>query len=144
MTGKSAFTEEEWDLLREAPANAGLMVVMSESGGTFRETYALAKGYAEARKQHGASELLDELVAAGPKRGSRAHSEGELREQALAELRNAAALLRSKGTPEDLEGYRAFVLALGERVAEAHKEGGQSVSEKEQAALTEIETALMD
>jgi hypothetical protein len=119
-----------------------MMVVMAESGGSFRETYALAKGYAEARKQHGASELLDELVAAGPKRGPRAHSTEQLHEQALNDLRNAAALLRSKATPEDLDGYRAFVLALGERVAEAHKEGGQSVSEKERAALTEIEAAL--
>lgn len=142
MTDKSAFTEEEWDLLRGAPGDAGLMVVMAEGGGTFRETYALAKGYAEARKQHGASQLLDELVAAGPKRGSRAHSGEELHEHALSQLRDAAALLRSKATPEDLEGYRAFVLALGERVAEAHKEGGQSVSERERAALTEIETAL--
>ncbi|HEY5661481.1 MAG TPA: hypothetical protein VIR59_11890, partial [Gaiellaceae bacterium] len=57
-------------------------------------------------------------------------------------LRSAAELLRSKATPEDLESYRGFVLALGERVAEAHKEGGQSVSERERAALTEIETAL--
>jgi hypothetical protein len=142
MTGKSAFTEEEWDLLREAPGNAGLMVVMAESGGSFRETYALAKGYAEARKQHGASEFLDELVAAGPKRGPRAHSSEQLHEQALDDLRNAAALLRTKGTQEDLDGYRAFVLALGERVAEAHKEGGQSVSDKERAALSEIETTL--
>ena len=142
MTGKSAFTEEEWDLLREAPGNAGLMVVTAESGGSFRETYALAKGYAEARKQHGASELLDELVAAGPKRGPRAHSSEQLHEQAINDLRSAAELLRSKGTQEDLDGYRAFVLALGERVAEAHKEGGQSVSDKERAALAEIEAAL--
>ncbi len=142
MTGKSAFTEEEWDLLREAPGNAGMMVVMAEGGGTFRETYALAKGYADARKQHGASEFLDELVAAGPKRGPRTHSTEELREQTLTDLRNSAALLRSKATPEDLESYRAFVLALGERVAEAHKEGGESVSERERAALTDIEAAL--
>ena len=43
MTGKSAFTEEEWDLLREAPANAALLVITAEGGGKFRETLALAK-----------------------------------------------------------------------------------------------------
>ena len=74
MTGKAAFTDEEWEQLREAPATAGMIVVTSEGGGTFRETFALAKAYAEARKQHGESELLDELVAAGPKGGPRAHS----------------------------------------------------------------------
>jgi hypothetical protein len=142
MTGKSAFTEEEWDLLREAPANAGLLVITAEGGGTFRETFALASAYTDARKQHGASEFLDELGAAGPKRGGRAHSTDELRERTLAELRQAATILRSKATPEDLESYRGFVLELGKRVAEAHKEGGQAVSEREQAVLTEIETSL--
>ena len=142
MTGKSAFTEQEWDLLREAPANAGLLVVTADGGGTFRETYALAKAYADARKEHGASEFLDELVAAGPKRGPRAHSNEELHDKALGELRDAADLLRAKATPEDLESYRKFVLALAERVAEAHKEGGQAVSEREQAVLGEIEASL--
>jgi hypothetical protein len=142
MTGKAAFTEQEWDLLREAPATAGLLVVSAESGGTFRETYALAKAYAEARKQHGASEFLDELVAAGPKRGPRAHSTDELHQQGVTELRDAAALLRSKATPEEVASYRAFVVELAQRVAEAHKEGGQSVSEREEAVLAEIETTL--
>ena len=142
MTGKSAFTDEEWDLLREAPGTAGMLVVTAEGGGTFRETFALAGAYADARKQHGASELLDELIAAGPKRGARFHSNDELREQALTNLRSSAALLRSKATPEDVEGYRAFVLELARRVAEAHKEGGQAVSEREQAALDEIEATL--
>ena len=142
MTGKAAFTEEEWDLLREAPATAGLLVVTADKGGTFRETYALARGYADARKQHGASEFLDELVAAGPKRGPRAHSPEELHEQGLTELRDAADLLRAKATPDDLESYKAFVLSLGEHVAEAHKESGQSVSERERAVLGEIESVL--
>lgn len=142
MTGKAAFTEQEWDLLREAPATAGLLVVTADKGGTFRETYALARGYADARKQHGASEFLDELVTAGPKRGPRAHSPEELHEQGLSELRDAADLLRAKATPEDLESYKGFVLSLGEHVAEAHKESGQSVSEHEQAVLGEIEASL--
>jgi hypothetical protein len=142
MTGKAAFTEEEWELLREAPASAGLVVLTAEGGGTFRETFALAKAYTEARKQHGASELLDELVAAGPKSGGRFHSKDEARERGLEQVREAGALLRNKAAPEDVEGYRAFVTALAERVAEAHKEGGQEVSEHERAALGEIEASL--
>jgi hypothetical protein len=31
-----------------------------------RETFAIGKGYSEAREQHGASELLDEIVSAKP------------------------------------------------------------------------------
>jgi hypothetical protein len=60
----------------------------------------------------------------------------------LEQVREAGALLRSKAAPEDVEGYRAFVTTLAERVAEAHKEGGQEVSEHERAALGEIEASL--
>jgi hypothetical protein len=142
MTGRTAFTDEEWELLREAPATAGMIVLTAEGGGTFRETFALAKAYTEARKEHGESELLDELVAAGPKSGGRFHTTDELRERGREHLREAAALLTRKATPEEGEGYRAFVTTLARRVAEAHKEGGQTVSEREQAALEEIEANL--
>jgi hypothetical protein len=142
MTRKTAFSDEEWELLREAPAVAGMMVVTAEGGGTFRETFALAKAYTEARKEHGASELLDEIVAAGPKRGPRFHSDDELRAEGLQRLHDAAALLERKATPEEAEGYRAFVASLAERVAAAHREAGQAVSEKEQAAIAEITSTL--
>jgi hypothetical protein len=142
MTGRTAFTDEEWELLREAPATAGLIVVTAEGGGTFRETFALAKAYTDARKAHGESELLDELVAAGPKSAGRFHGPDELRQQGRESLREAADLLKRKATPEEAERYRAFVTTLAERVAEAHKEGGQEVSERERAALGEIEASL--
>jgi hypothetical protein len=142
VTTKDAFTEEEWDLLREAPVNAGMVVITAEGGGTFRETFALAKAWNEARKQPGESELIDELVAAGPKRGSRYRSSEELREQSLQRLREGAALLQQKATSEELEDYRAFVLALTERVAEAHREAGEAVSERERNAIGEIAASL--
>jgi hypothetical protein len=138
MTAKSEFTDEEWDLLREGPAAAGMIVVAADKGGTFRETFAMAKAYAEARQQHGESELLDELVSAGPKRGSRYHSPEELREQGLQVLREAADLLSRKATPEEVAGYRAFVMTLAEKVADAHREHGEQVSERERAAMDEI------
>ena len=142
MTGKGDFTDEEWDLLREGPAAAGMMVVTADKGGTFRETFAMAKAYGEARNQHGESELLDELVAAGPKRGSRYHSQEELHEQGLQHLREAADLLLKKATPNELQDYSAFVVTLAKKVAEAHSEHGQQVSEPEQGAIRDIEASL--
>lgn len=141
MTGKSDFTDEEWDALREAPAVAGMIVVTADKGGTFRETFAMAKAYGEARQQHGQSQLLDELVAAGPKSGPRFHSPEELHEQGLQRVRDAAELLARKA-PDDLPGYRKFVLALAQKVAEAHHEGNEPVSEREQAAIGDIEGSL--
>jgi hypothetical protein len=142
MTGKSNFTDEEWDVLREGPSVAGMIVVTADKGGTFRETFAMAKAYGEARQQHGDSELLDELVAAGPKRGSRFHSPEELREQGMQRLRDAADLLARKATPEELGGYRAFVMTLARHVADAHREHGEQVSERERAALGDIAASI--
>ena len=62
MTGKTDFTEEEWQLVLKGPPSAGMIVVTAQRGGTFRETIAIGKAYVEARQQHGESELLDEIV----------------------------------------------------------------------------------
>jgi hypothetical protein len=108
-----------------------------------RETIAMSKAYAEARAQHGESELLDEIVAAKPHVDhTRYHSAEELKERGLGHLRDAAALLEGKATPEERDDYRRFVLALAGRVASAHKEHGQDVSPAEAAAMQEITAAL--
>jgi glyoxylase-like metal-dependent hydrolase (beta-lactamase superfamily II) len=145
MTGKADFTPEEWDLLLEAPPTAGMIVITAQRGGTFRETLALAKTYAEARQQHGESELLDEIVAAKPEIDhKRHHSYEELREHGLKQLQDASHLLDEKATPDEAEGYKRFVVTLVEKVAHAHREHGAEVSDAEQTAINEITAALGD
>lgn len=142
MTGKADFTEEEWNLVREGPPTAGMIVLVSSKGGSFRETWALAKTFAEARKQHGESELLDALVADRPDT-PRYGSPEEAEQQGLERIRQAVALLRQKATPDDVAGYGTFVKEVARRVAEAHKEeSGQAVSAEEQEAMAKIESAL--
>ena len=143
MTGKADFTEQEWDLILSGPPMAGMIVVTAQRGGTFRETIAMAKAYAEARQHHGESELLDEIVAAKPERDhTRFHSFEELKQHGLQQLRDAVALLQSKATPDEVQGYRGFVLTLVNKVANAHREDGQNVGDAEQAAIDEISAAL--
>jgi len=143
MTGKASFTPEEWTLILEGPPSAGLIVVTAQRGGSFRESIAMAKAYVEARKHHGESELLDEIVAAKPERDhTRYHSAEELKQAGLEHLRDAVGVLESKATPEELEDYRRFVLTLADTVATAHREGGQAVSDAERAAIKEIADAL--
>jgi hypothetical protein len=141
MTDKAAFTKEEWELLREGPPTAGMIALSAEKGGTFRETWALAKFYAEARKEHGESELLDALVADKPD-AKRYSSSEELESQGLGRLTEAVTLLEQKATTGEVAGYRKFVMDVAERVAEAHKEGGQQVSEDERAAIEKIAASL--
>jgi hypothetical protein len=141
MTGKADFTEEEWDLVREGPPAAGMVALTAEKGGTFRESWALAKSYAEARKEHGESELLDALVAQKPQT-KRYSSPEEAETKGLGRLTEAVALLEQKATTEEVTSYKKFVLAVAERVAEAHREGDQSVSEAERAAIEKISASL--
>jgi hypothetical protein len=141
MTGKADFTEEEWDLVREGPPAAGMVALTAEKGGTFRESWALAKSYAEARKEHGESELLDALVAQKPQT-KRYSSPEEAETKGLGRLTEAVALLEQKATTDEVTSYKKFVLAVAERVAEAHREGDQSVSEAERAAIEKISASL--
>jgi hypothetical protein len=143
MTKKDAFTDEEWVTILEGPTSAGMLVITASHGGTFKETFAESKAYVEARAQHGQSELLDEIVASKPKMDhTRYHSPDELKAGAIAHLTGAVALLTAKATPEELEGYRSFVLALCAKVAAAHKEGDAAESSAETAAIKDVATAL--
>ena len=142
MTTKADFTPEEWDLVREGPPTAGMVALMADKGGSFRETWAMAKSYAEARKEVGESELLDALVAEKPDM-KRYGSAEELDETGLGRLREAVVLLEEKATPEEVAGYKQFVLDVASRVAEAHKEEEESpVSEAEQNAIEKVAATL--
>ena len=143
MTTKSDFQPEEWDLILEAPMTAGMIVITAAGGGTFRETFALARAYTDARSQHGESELLDEIVSTKPEfdRHKFGSSE-ELHEKGLQQVSDAAAALRAKATPEEAAAYRDFVVTAASKVAAAHKEDGVEVSPQEQAALDELRTRL--
>jgi len=143
MTSKTDFTPEEWHLILEAPPSAGMIVVTAQRGGSFRETIAMAKAYAEARQQHGKSELLDDIVAAKPERDhTHYHSFEELKQQGLRYLRDSVGLLKTKASPEEVEEYRRFIITLSQKVAAAHREHGQEVSTSEEAAINEIMEAL--
>jgi hypothetical protein len=141
MTGKSDFTSEEWELVREGPPTAALMAMTAERGGSFRESWALAKAYTEARKAHGESELLDALVGEKPDL-KRYKSAEELEAQGLGRLTEAVTLLEQKATAAEVDAYRKFAVDVAQRVAAAHKEGGQPVSDAERAAIERVEASL--
>jgi hypothetical protein len=147
MTGKADFTAEEWEQVVSAPPAAGLLVATAQRGGTFRESFSIAKAYTEARKRHGESELLDEISSAKPELDVKRYgSTEELQQDVLRRIGEAVALVERKAGPEQAQAYRRFIVDLAERVAEAHKEGfmglgGERVSDAEREALAKIEDA---
>ena len=148
MTAKADFSAEEWNVLLQAPPSAGLIVIASDRGGSIKETFSMAKAYGEAREQHGASELLDDIVSAKPEMDRARHgSVEEMKEVCLQNLRAAIELLNAKADRGEVEEYRQFVLGLAEKVANARREGfmglsGDRVSDDERAAIGEIASAL--
>src|ERR671918_2347127 len=109
MTAKADFTEEEWKTILEGPPSAGLVVILSDRGGSVRETFSMAKAYTEARRQHGESELLDDVVAEKPEMDrTRAGSPEELKQHNLDNIRQAIALLKARATDDEVDEYRRF------------------------------------
>src|SRR3954449_8578430 len=106
MTTKSDFSAEEWQLILEAPPSAGMIVITAQRAGMVRETIAMAKAYAQARQQHGESELLDEIVAAKPGRDhTHYHSPEELKQHGLQRVRDSVQVLERKATPVEVDEY---------------------------------------
>jgi hypothetical protein len=148
MTAKSEFNAEEWDQVAQAPALAALMVMLAERGGAIRESIALGKAYAEARRD-GGSELIGALVSSPPHLDPRSMGQADqLRAQLPERIRSAIALIDQRATPEEAQEYRDFILRVAEIVAHAAKEGGvlgiggKEVTEQEQAVLDELRGQL--
>ena len=124
MTGKADFTDEEWELVREGPPAAGMITLLASSGGSFRDSWALAKTFAEKPEM------------------KRYHSREEAENEGLSRLSQAVVLLEQKATPDEVESYKRFTLSVAERVAEAHKEHGTQVSPEEHDAIAKITSSL--
>jgi hypothetical protein len=150
MTTKAAFNAEDWAVVTSAPAMTGLLVIAAGHGGTVRESVALSRAYADARKEH-SGELLSEVLQTPPggDGSSAPRDRAELERIVLARLRKAIGLLDTAATPEEVAEYKRFVYGIAEAVANAHKEGGflgvggTRVSAEEQAVLDRV-AALFD
>jgi hypothetical protein len=149
MTTKADFNAEEWERIAEGPALAGLIVIASQRGGTIRESLAMAKVYAEAKQEHPGGDLVGELVASAPHLDAKQFSSKEdMRTRGLGKITEAVDLVKAKATPEELEDYRQFALAVAAHAAEADKSGGflgiggERISGNEQSALSDIAAAL--
>ena len=72
-------------------------MITAKRGGLFRETLALTQAYVEAHKQHGQSELIDELVSSRPDLDHTHYSSPEeLKAAGLKHLHSAIELLQQQ------------------------------------------------
>jgi hypothetical protein len=162
MAIKASFAPEEWDQLLRSAVLAGMAVAAAAPSGVWgliKESLAAGDALAEARADAGANALVravaaDLATAEGQttaRDGLRADLGGskasDAKGRTITELRQAAALLDAKA-PEDAPAFKAWLLHIAQRVAEASKEGGflgfggVQVSDAERATLAEISDAL--
>lgn len=162
MTTKTDFSSTEWEVLRDAPNLVILAVTVAGASGIFgsiAEAMAPSGTILEALK--GSNQLLreicekEEMLSSVESIKIRAKTSGDfagiqaaLRKDAIDKSRTAIDLLRQKGSPEDIAAYREFLLTLGDKVANAAKEGaflgfgGERVSEHERTLLAELAEAV--
>ena len=162
MATKTDFSATEWETLRDAPHAVVLAVAAAGGSGLFgsiKEAIAPAGTLVEALQ--GENQLLrqicdrEEIKASIESLKDMAKSSGDfksiqavLRKAATDKSRAGLGLLKRKGTPEDVAAFRDFLLKLGEKVANAAKEGaflgfgGERVSEDERVILSELTRAL--
>jgi len=152
MSVKDDFTTEEWQTLLRLPMKIGItLIAMAPSGpiGLTKESVALAKGPFELAQGAGGlvSALVPELQAQAKhimkeEQSSLKHSQPYgYKEQTIAACKSTAAAL-AKTNAADATNYQKWVLAVGQKVAEAAKEGKVHVSETEKTLLNEFSQAL--
>ena len=162
MATKADFSAQEWEVLRDVPHLVMLSVATAGSSGpigSIKEAFAPLGAIIEATKGHdellrgicdreelkAAQQSLHNLIKAG---GDAKALRDELQNAAAEKAAAANAILKQKGSPEDLKAFRQLLMDIADRTANAAKEGsflgfgGERVSEGERAVIKRIAQAL--
>ncbi len=148
---KEAFTEDEWKNLVGLPYAVSMTVIVAAPNimGFWGETKTMMQEPANLAVASG-SGLVGLVVAEGQSKVKDLVNEQQqlwkkdqagYRTKTISSCQSAAVAL-GKVTPEEAVAYKKWVLAIGQKVAEASKEDGNAVSDPERTALAEITTAL--
>lgn len=160
MATKQDFTAAEWQALLESAMVASIAVTAAEPSGLWgmlKEGFANAQGLTGARSSE--NQLIKDVVAdlgtsegrtiardALKERMSGASTE-EVVTRSVAAIRETSRIVEAKAGA-DAPGFKSWIYANAERVANASSEGGflgfggEKVSEKERATLAQLAAAL--
>ena len=145
MTDKSAFTDDEWHALTDAPLLVTAAVFFAGEHGPIsmmKEASASARSISKPGERGGANELIGQIVAEANTKEARA----ELKEHrgptpqaaiesVLRELQPAAAALR-KLPPDEAAQVASWFIAIANAVAQSAK----TVNPDEQATIEKLAT----
>ncbi len=167
----TSYSEEELHLLAGVPHMIGSAMSMAGKSGFFgtgKEMFASARSVLDGVKTYPDNALIQSLLPSVDGGVGAAMSEAEKTREwlsarmkakgvasredmaalAVADCREAAALLGAKAPPAEAAEYKQWALSVAEKVAMSASEGGflgfggEQFSEPEQKLLAEIEAAL--
>jgi hypothetical protein len=158
MAEKEKFTPEEWFSILSAPASAGTFVMASSPSGLtglLAETQSIVQGLRDFSAASSSGFLQE--IAESLKPGSEAlpaqpretfKTVDEAKERMLNKVRQAVFLVDSKVNADDAKAFKAMVMNVAQRAAEAATEGGflgiggTRVSKAEEEALSVLREYL--
>ena len=161
MTTRADYTDKEWSYIKAAPMMAGMYIsAVADSGpiDTMQKAAALAHAVGELVHRGSANELIGtliyeinrtdaEVLQMRAATGMHVTTLDALHAAALDALQKAALVL-TKAKREEAAEYKALVMSLSQRVAQAGNDGGlpgsggTPMSEGEIRAIQEIGVAL--
>jgi hypothetical protein len=144
MTDKSAFTDEEWHALADAPLLVTMAIFAAGEHGPIsmvKEASASARSIAQPGDRGVAAELIAQIAAEAESKEAR-HDMKEHRTKdldstitaALADLEPAAAALRAKASTMEAAEVAGWLVDIAQAVAKAAK----TVNPKEQETIEKI------
>lgn len=151
MGVKENFTDEEWEKLLSVPYAVSFTIVTAAPSllGTFGESKTMLTEPAKLAASSG-SDLVGTLSGEMQSRAKELirqqqnlfkQDKSGYTSKTIEACTSASAIL-AKTTPEEAIAYKKWVLAIGQKVAEAAKEQGVAVSEPEKAVLNEVSAAF--
>jgi hypothetical protein len=155
VTHRSAFTADEWTLLRVTPSFVAVGVVAADASGLFASLKETLAGVNEVSDALGSSPDLELFRALAADRSAPAvpdvepllgdgPKDAQLENFKTAVLERVSAvieLLNQKASATETDAYRRLLVRVAQRAASAAKEGGflgiggVRVSEKERAFI---------
>ena len=162
MVSKADFTPEEWKTVLSSPMLASMAVTLAEPSGLWgilKEGMASGRALLDASNDANASGIAKAIVAdigdaAGrtdAREAMKAQFSGkspeEMKRQILVGLSEAARVVDAKA-PAEARAFKAWLVDLARKVAEASSEGGflgfggVKVSDAEKASIADVERAL--
>jgi hypothetical protein len=155
----ATYTPEELSKLAGAVMVTSMAVSMVDVGivSTAMEANAMAQELIGAAKHHPNNAVIQALFSEEAMKAKDNPAKLQIKPEemkpeiavdtAIAKINDALSVLAEKASSDDVQGYKAFLYACAERVANAagsglFGSGSQKVSDKEASALAKIKTTL--